>query len=188
MKTKMPIHIGGLLSADFKPTLSMRRGFTLIELMVAIAVMAVLLATAAPSFNNALLGSRLNAYANNLVSSAIVARSEAIKRNSAVTLCASSDGTSCAVSGGWEQGWVVMAGTTLIQRELAVPSGFKITGLNSASTEIRSLTFQPTGVGATQATLTVCRATPTEGSQERVVSISATGRASATKTTLGTCS
>lgn len=157
-----------------------QRGFSLIELLVAISILGILSAIALPSFSEALLSNKLRSYANNLVASAHLARSEAIKSNSVVTLCVSSDGASCA-AGGWEQGWIVLSGATVIKHQQAVASGYKITA--SAA----SVSFQPTGVGATQATLTICRATPTAGSQERVVSISATGRPSVTKTTSGTC-
>lgn len=171
-----------------KPQVRALRGFTLIELMITIAVLSILMAITAPSFNNALLGTKLGAYANDLVSSAIVARSEAIKRNTTVTLCASGNGTTCAASGGWEQGWIVLAGTNVIQRQQAAPTGFKITGVDAGGTALLALTFQPTGVGATQASFTLCRATPTVGNQERVVSISATGRPSTSRTSAGTCS
>ncbi|OWW21867.1 GspH/FimT family pseudopilin [Noviherbaspirillum denitrificans] len=164
-------------SASVKPG---ERGFTLVELMVTLAIMAILLGIAVPSFNDAILGTKLSTYANSLVASANVARSEAIKRNTAVTMCVSSNGTSCG-SGNWEQGWIVLAGTDVILRQDAAGTGYKLTGTAS------SLTFQATGVGATVATITVCRATPSVGKQERVVSISATGRASTTTTTSGTC-
>jgi type IV fimbrial biogenesis protein FimT len=157
------------------------RGFTLIELMVTISVMAILLMIAVPSFQDATLGSKLGSYANNLVAGAHLARSEAIKRNRAVTLCVSSNGTDCA-TGGWEQGWIVRATDgTVIQRQQALPAGLKITG------GANSLVFQPSGVGATAATFTVCRATPTVGAQERVVEITATGRPGVKKTTTGSC-
>ena len=160
------------------------RGFTLIELMVTISVMAILLMIAVPSFNDATLGSKLGSYANNLVAGAHLARSEAIKRNAVVTLCVSSNGTSCA-SGGWEQGWIVLAADgTVVQRQQALPAGLKVNRVGGAD----SLTFQPSGVGAISATFTVCRATPTVGGQERVVLISATGRPSVSKTTAGSCS
>lgn len=174
-----------------------QHGFTLIELMVTLAVMAILLAIAAPSFNDAVLSTKLGAHANNLTASAITARSEAIKRNATVSMCVSTDGTTCSDSGGWEQGWIVKCnsddnttcnpsgtGTIVMQRQQAISGGFKIT----ESASIRTLNFQPTGVGATSATLTVCRAAPNLGRQERVVNISATGRAYIVKTTAGVCS
>lgn len=157
------------------------RGFTLIELMVTIAVMTILLMIAVPSFDNIALGSKLGASANNLVATMHLARSEAIKRNAAVTVCVSNGG-GCG-SGGWEQGWIVQAADgTIIQRQPALPAGFKVTG------SVASLVFNPSGVGTTAASFTVCRATPQIGWQERVVSISATGRPNVEKTTTGSCS
>ena len=108
-------------------------------------------------------------------------RSEAIKRNAVTSLCVSSNGTSCG-SGGWEQGWIIISGSTVIQKHSAAPTGFKVTS------SVAKVDFQPTGVGNTQATITVCRSAPSAGSQERVVNVSATGRAYVSKTTTGTCS
>jgi type IV fimbrial biogenesis protein FimT len=159
------------------------RGFTLIEMMITIAVFTILAMIAVPSFRDASLSSQLRAVANDFVASSNLARSEAIKRGTAVTLCVSTDGASCA-AGGWEQGWIVVSGTTVLQHESAAPSGFKLSAAGSAAT----LSFQPIGVGATAATLTVCRATPTAGSQERVVTLDATGRAWLRITSTGVCS
>lgn len=175
-------------------------GFTLIELMVTIAVMAILLAVAAPSFNDVTLNSRLGSYANNFVASANLARSEAIKRNAVVVMCVSSDGVNCTTTGGWEQGWIVGCRTTnpsmfcdgsgpdwiILHQQKAFNNGFKMSE-TSAST-IRSIDFMPTGAGATQATFSICRAEPHVGISQRQVTISATGRASVVKSSSSTCS
>lgn len=157
------------------------RGFTLLELMVTVAVLAILVGIAVPSLVDATLTGKLAASANDLVAGVAMGRSEAIKRNAVTSLCVSSNGTSCG-SGGWEQGWIIISGSTVIQKHSAAPTGFKVTS------SVAKVDFQPTGVGNTQATITVCRSAPTAGYQERVVNISATGRAYVSKTTTGTCS
>lgn len=158
------------------------RGFTLIELMVTLTVLAILLAIAVPSFNEVTLGSKLGSYANNMAASVHLARSEAIKRNAVVNICVSSDGENCS-AGGWEQGWIVISGDSLLHRQQATAAGFRITESNG----IDSLNFQPSGFGGTQASMLVCRATPSVGSKERVVTISPTGRPSIAKTNNGVC-
>jgi type IV fimbrial biogenesis protein FimT len=160
------------------------RGFTLVELITAVAVLAILVALAVPNFNDATLSARLNGFANSLVASAQVARSEAIKRNSTITLCASSDGATCAASGGWEQGWVVLTDApAVLQVQQPLPPEFKVNQTGGTA----NVTFPGTVVGTTGATLTVCRSTPV-GSEERVVTINGTGSAYVTITTAGTCS
>lgn len=59
-------------------------GFTLIELMVTIAVAAILLAVAVPSFRHLIISNRLTTAANDVVTALTVARSESIKRNASV--------------------------------------------------------------------------------------------------------
>lgn len=166
------------------PRASAARGFTLIELMIAIAVFAILLAIAVPSFRDASLAARLGSIANNMVASVQLARSEAIKRNAVVRLCASSNGTSCVSSTNWQQGWIVLdqANNNVLQVQQALPAGWKVT--QSAAS---NLDFQGIGVGATATTFTICRSAPV-GKQERVVTVSATGVAYVTRTTTGTCS
>lgn len=155
-------------------------GFTLLELMVTLAVAAILIGIAVPSFQEISLSSKLRSTANNLSAAAILARSEAIKRNQPTSLCASSTGSSCG--GDWKQGWIVLSDSgTVIHREGAVPNGFEVITTPS------SLTFQPDGVGATSATFIVCRSSPSVGGQERQVAISATGRPTVTRTESGSC-
>jgi type IV fimbrial biogenesis protein FimT len=157
-------------------------GFTLIEMMIAITVMAILLAVAVPSYQDASLGSQLRSMANDLYSSITLARSEAIKRNAVVVLCASADGATCG-AGDWEQGWIVTQGGTVIHRQHAARTGFRI----SATAGLGTLNFQPVGAGATSTTFTICRATPSVGKQERVVTLDATGRGWVKTTNLASC-
>jgi type IV fimbrial biogenesis protein FimT len=159
------------------------RGFTLVELMVTIAVMVVLAMIAVPSYDNVLLSNRLGAYATDLVAASQLARSEAIKRNAQVTLCASSNGSSCASNGQWEAGWIVVSDGQVVQKQGAAASGYRIRDGAGQS----ALRFEGTGVGATAATLSICRASPA-GSQERMVKISATGRSAVARTDAGRCS
>jgi type IV fimbrial biogenesis protein FimT len=157
-------------------------GFTLVELLVGVSVLAILMAMAVPSFTASRLNSQLRASANGLVASANLARSEAIKRGGMVRMCVSANGTSCG-TGNWRQGWILLRGTEVLHRQPPIPQDFRIT----AASSVTAFDFQPTGFDATAGRLTVCRATPV-GSQERVVSINAAGRARSRRTTVGSCS
>ena len=88
-------------------------GFTLLELMVTVAVVGVLLSIALPSFSNSVKNSARTSNTNALIGSLLLARSEAIKRESRVSVCESSTSMnaspSCQVSGKWQNGWVVWA-------------------------------------------------------------------------------
>lgn len=161
--------------------------FTLVELMVTIAILAILLMIAVPSYNDAVLSSKLGTYANDLVAHARLARSEALKRNAQVQMCASVGGTNCE-SVSWENGWILRftdkdSNNVVLQRREATATGFKVSEQSATST----ITFEPTGLGATLTTFIVCRATPSAGKQERKVTISATGRTSIETTHNGTC-
>lgn len=68
------------------------RGLTLIELMMALVVGAVLLATAAPYFSDYITNSRLRENGNMLLAEALIAQSEAIKRNGQVRLSTTAGG------------------------------------------------------------------------------------------------
>ncbi|MEB1220701.1 Tfp pilus assembly protein FimT/FimU [Xanthomonas campestris pv. campestris] len=85
-------------------TLSVRHrgGFTLIELMVTVAVLAIVLAVAVPAFGTLIRSSRLTSNANEVVAALQLARSEAVRQNSLVAVCRSDNGSTCATGGGLE--------------------------------------------------------------------------------------
>jgi type IV fimbrial biogenesis protein FimT len=82
------------------------RGFSLIELMMVLTVGGILLAIAVPSFRSFMQNSRLTTQANTLVYALNLARSSAIRLDTTVEVCASSDGATCN-SANWQNGWIV---------------------------------------------------------------------------------
>lgn len=84
-----------------------RGGFTLPELLVTIAVVAILAMVAMPSFNHLIRRHRVSLATNQLMGDLAYARAEAATRGSFVSLCASSDGASCSGSTSYADGWLV---------------------------------------------------------------------------------
>jgi type IV fimbrial biogenesis protein FimT len=82
-------------------------GYTLIELMTAMAVIAVLVTVGLPLMNVFFESNRMISNTNDLVAGLNIARSEAIKQQIRVTLCQSADTASCTGTGQWENGWIV---------------------------------------------------------------------------------
>lgn len=80
-------------------------GFTLVELMVVVAVVGVLAIAAAPAMTAMVNNGRITGSSEELVTSLQLARSEAVRRNSRVTICAGSNGV-CSGSASWAQ-WTV---------------------------------------------------------------------------------
>jgi len=81
------------------------RGFTLIELMVTIALVAIVLALGLPNFQQAIRSNRVATSANEMLGALSLARSEAMRSPLGGHVCASANGTSCG--GSWDDGWIV---------------------------------------------------------------------------------
>jgi type IV fimbrial biogenesis protein FimT len=130
------------------------RGFTLFELFVTLAVAGILVAVATPSLTVFVQNNRETSEGNSLVMSLDYARSEAIKEDATIQICASSDGQTCNVAAGagaWASGWIVTT-TTAAPTVLQVMSQLGANNTLSASFDsgagpanISQVTFQPDG-------------------------------------------
>ncbi len=85
-------------------------GFTLVEVLITIAIVAILLALAGPSFRYVTTANRASSEINGLLGDMQLARAEAIREGQPVTVCATTDGATCAGAGTtWKGGWFVFS-------------------------------------------------------------------------------
>ena len=126
-----------------------QRGFTLIEMMVAVALTGLLLSMAVPALQQFTSNARQTSTINDFVSSMHIARSTAVTTNFRTTVCASANGVSCqAVS--WDEGWIVFGDRDSDQAvdadETIVASSDGADGLDIRSAEFgQFLMYRPNG-------------------------------------------
>lgn len=82
-------------------------GFTLVELLVALGVVAVLLSLALPSFARSLAQTRVADATSAIYGAAVFTRSEALKRRVRIVMCSSADGNTCSSGSRWDAGWLI---------------------------------------------------------------------------------
>ena len=158
-------------------------GLTATELLVTMAVAAILLVVGVPSFSAAILSTRLNTQMSDFYGALQRARSEAITRASPVTLCKSASGTACTSAGGWEGGWIVFidgnanglldAGETIVRVTGALLSNYTLrgsTGLDSV------ITYKPDGSAQASGYFILCQNNTT--SHARGINVNLVGRIS----------
>lgn len=107
------------------PRSSLQQGFTLVEVMVVLVLLAILLGFAIPSYRAFQASQQVRSVSADLLSALNLARSEAVKRAANVTLT--------PATGGWNNGWVVNINATEVRRYPA-PAGVTVTGPGSALT------------------------------------------------------
>ncbi len=119
------------------------RGFTLVEGMVVLAVIAVLAAIALPSLANVLAAQRLRAAGTDLVSSLLIARSEAIKRKARVEV-------EPRTTGDWTSGWRVATATSDEQIDRREPTGVRVAVARAPASVVYERNGRLAVVGITQ--------------------------------------
>ncbi len=138
-----------------------QRGFTLIEMMVTIAVAAILLVVVVPSFRTFTLSQRVKSGSFDLYSTLMLARSEAVKRRATVTVAAS--------AADWNNGWTISDGTTTL-RSQDTPKGLTITS------DATTLTYQLDGrLGSGSASYLQLAATGSTAAGKRCMTVDPAG-------------
>lgn len=161
-------------------TMTRQRGFSLLELMITLSVAAILLVIAVPNFRDLMHRNQVSSASNELLASMAYARTEAITRGQLVSMCPSTDSTSCAASSAYETGWMVYtypagsasankaydSGNSILLRATTVRTGVSVRAGSSAvitfgqqgqlkpSTALRFITCYRggTGTGAGEST------------------------------------
>lgn len=207
----MPTSSNASLSAS-----RMAKGFSLLELMITIALLGILVALAIPSFELIANMNKLSGTSNEILTSLQIARAEAIRRGAHAVVCKSTNADSgaaatCSTAGGNWTGWIAFvddgAGTpananngarnagetvlrtgTVANQVLLVPSA-AITGATPAQT----MTFESDGLARTSANallaaqLRVCILTTSPAQNTRSVAIASGSRTAVLKTTDAAC-
>src|ERR1700745_3399930 len=84
-------------------------GFTITELLVVTAIVAILLGIGVPSYRYITNSYRMSSEVNGLLGDLQFARAEAIKEGQTVTACVSADGANCTRVAAWQNGWIVFS-------------------------------------------------------------------------------
>ena len=150
-------------------------GFTLVELMFTVVILAILSAVAVPAFREFIVNQRIKSASFDIMSTLILARSEAIKRNTNVDV---------APSPNWQNGWAIKVGTAVLNQQSAMGNGVTSTCYSSGSVLTGCTTMTYTGNGRLSVTSPSIQLSSIASSSVRCIGIDLSGRPKSTK---GTC-
>jgi type IV fimbrial biogenesis protein FimT len=167
-------------------------GFTVIELMVTVTILAIVMVIGAPAMRDMLARNRIVGQASDLTADLQLARAESNRRGFRVVVCKSSDLAGCSSSGTFADGWIVFVdansnsavdtGEEVLRVHQAAPTGITIAVSPNSGTPPNLTYYRPTGLvdssGTMPRTFTVCQT----GFTGRVVTVGNTGRTSVAPT------
>ena len=155
-------------------------GYTILEVLAVTALVAVLMAIAAPGLSNFIQNDRLITQINTLTGHMAYARSEAVKRSQQVSVCVSTNGTSCTGGTNWEAGWLIYVdengdgsftgGEEVLRAQQTLEGGNTLTP-GGIGTEV-TYDFRGYVTAASVGTFVLCDSR----SEGRAIAISTTGR------------
>ncbi len=165
------------------------RGFTLIELMVTVAIAGIFATLAAPAMTSLIRNNRVQTEASSLVSDLQLARNEAIKRGSPVAVCpAAAGGASCLTTNTWQNGWIIFtdlngngvydaSSETVLRYRQALTSGDTVAAAPQPTTNAISFNRDgfATGMGSTT-TMLQFHAANNDTKATRCISVNLGGR------------
>lgn len=142
------------------------KGFTLLELIIIIAILAISMAFAAPALSTLISNERISSSVNDFVAALQYAKTEAASRVNPVTICKrNTDGDGCVAGGDWSAGWIVFsdpngnasvdAGEPVLLRHEALDARITFGGTAGVAT---SITYRPSGTSSVNNTevLIIC--------------------------------
>lgn len=156
-------------SAQWAPA-GLAAGFTLVELMVTVAVVGILATVAVPSMVGFVNTSRLAGASEELTASLQLAKSEAVRRNRAVTVCGGQAGSdNCTGGTAWTQ--VIVRHDAGTGADPAVIRRFEFAGGVDVTSSAAEIVFRPSGTVRAEETLTACMPTSNPALNARVVTL-----------------
>jgi type IV fimbrial biogenesis protein FimT len=161
------------------------RGFTLIELMITLVLAAIIVSLATPSFQNIIQNNRAATQSNELLAALSLARSEAVKRGARVSLCPSTNQTSCTGGTNWADGWIAFRDTAANDAAAPVVDGdpIRVWGAlrgGATLTGPANIRFRPMG-DVINADVFEHRVPGCSGDQGRDIAVNIAGRAMVTR-------
>jgi type IV fimbrial biogenesis protein FimT len=160
-----------------KAALAGAGGFTLMELLVTLAVGAIALSISVPSMSGLIRNTRATTYTNDLVAAINIARSEAVQRGRPVTVCSSTDGATCSDDEDWSAGWIVLAPNAELIRSWPALDG----GADVLVADVDRVQFLARGWASAVSSDFSLRLPDCQGFQGRDVNVNNAGRVSVTR-------